>query len=119
LHHDTLICASNAKLDYTGFFKKDNRIQFSKIELENGRLKLKQYANEKDLNIDFFVDFIDPPGTVVRPKGYIYQTIASEKLVLKNIDFSYRFESDTLKKYLLISIILKYCVIQLVSFATD
>jgi len=97
LHHDTLICASKAKLDYTGFFKKDNRIQFSKIELENGRLKLKQYANEKDLNIDFFVDFIDPPGTVVRPKGYIYQTIASQKLVLKNIDFSYRFESDTLK----------------------
>lgn len=95
LHHDTLIYAKEAKLNYTGFFKKENRIQFSILEVSNARLKLKQYKNEKDLNIDFFVDFIDPPSTVKRPKGYIYQTIASKNLRLNNIFFSYRFEADT------------------------
>jgi len=95
LHHDTLIFVSVAKIDYSGFFAKENRIQLSKIELENGRLKIGQYANEKDLNIDFFIDFVSPPSKVKRPKNYKYQTIASDNFILKNIDFSYRFESDT------------------------
>lgn len=96
LHHDTLIYASEATLNYIGFFEKDNRVQFSKLKVRNGRLKLKQYKNETDLNIDFFVDFIDPPTKIIHPPGYVYQTIASKRLSLENVYFSYLYEKDTL-----------------------
>jgi hypothetical protein len=96
LHHDTLIYAGEATLNYLGFFEKENRVQFSKMKVANGRLKLKQYKGETDLNIDFFVDFIDPPTKVVHPPGYVYQTIASNRLTLENVNFSYVYEKDTL-----------------------
>lgn len=94
LHKDTLLYAKKLKVDIRVILIEKNTINLKAVALEQCRFNLVQYKNEKELNFQFIIDaFDDGDTTTTRNKKPL--KIFSDKLVLKNVDFSYNYEADT------------------------
>lgn len=94
LHKDTLLYAAKLKVDIKKILLEKNIINLKTINLEECRVNLIQYKNEKDFNFQFIVDAFDSGDTTTN-KNKKPLKIFSNHLVLKNVDFSYEFEADT------------------------
>lgn len=94
LHQDTLLYAGKLKVDIHKILLEKNIINLKAVFLEECRVNLVQYKNEKDLNFQFIVDAFDN-GDTTTTKNKKPLKIFSEQLVLKNVDFSYDYEADT------------------------
>lgn len=94
LHKDTLLYAKKLKIDIHKILLEKNIINLKALFLEDCRFNLVQHKNEKDLNFQFIIDAFDDGDTTKNPNKKPLK-IFSERLVLKNIDFSYDYEADT------------------------
>lgn len=68
LHQDTLLFAESIDADVEGFYLNFTQLDFDDVKLNNSIFKVKQYAGEEDLSIQFIVDFFDPPKKIKKPK---------------------------------------------------
>jgi hypothetical protein len=94
LHKDTLLYAKKLKIDIHKILLEKNIINLKAVFLEECRVSLVQYKNEKNLNFQFIIDAFDDGDTTTN-KNKKPLKIFSDKLVLKNVDFSYDYEADT------------------------
>ena len=94
LHKDTLLYAGKLKVDIRNILFKKNIVNLKAVFLEECRFNLVQYKNEKDLNIQFIIDAFDSGDTAVTKNKKPFK-LFSERLVLKNVDFSYDYQADT------------------------
>jgi hypothetical protein len=94
LHKDTLLYAQKLKVDIQKLLLDKNIINLKGVTLEECRVNLIQYKNEEDLNFQFIVDAFDN-GDTTTTKNKKPLKIFSNKLELKNVDFSYNYEADT------------------------
>lgn len=102
LHHDTLINAQKIKVGLNHFNLdkfQNNIINLNSILLENTRINAVQYKGESDINIQFLADYFDPPRPrdPNRKRKPLY--VFCNSVILKNVDFSYRYEKDTTTNY--------------------
>ncbi len=94
LHKDTLLYAQKLTVDIRKLLLEKNIINLKGVTLEECRVNLIQYKNEEDLNFQFIVDAFDN-GDTTTTKNKKPLKIFSNKLELKNVDFSYNYEADT------------------------
>jgi hypothetical protein len=94
LHKDTLLYAGKLKIDIKNILIEKNIVNLKAVMLEECRVNLIQYKNEKDLNFQFIVDAFDS-GDTTTTKNKKPLKIFSNQLILKNVDFSYNYQADT------------------------
>ncbi len=94
LHHDTLLYAGKIKVDIFRLLISKNIIRLRSVELSDCRFNLVQYKNEEELNLQFIIDAFDDGDTTVTPNKKPVE-IYSNKLTLKNVNFSYNYQNDT------------------------
>lgn len=97
LHHDTLLFAEKLKVNISEFKRKDKKINFSLVELQNARVKLQRYSKEDGMNLQFIIDYFaikEEDTTETIP-----WKVSADNLKLTNIGFSmrdHRFNDTTL-----------------------
>lgn len=89
LHHDTLLYSQSLLADIEGLYLGYTQIDFDKVKLESTVFNVKQYANEDDLNIQFLIDFFDPPKKVKTPRTGRPFSLFFWNVDLNNVTFSY------------------------------
>ncbi|MBS1653033.1 MAG: translocation/assembly module TamB domain-containing protein [Bacteroidetes bacterium] len=87
-HGDTLFCGS-INIDVKNYDIKNKKLNLRSIALADATSKLVQYKNEKDLNLQFLIDYFDD-GTVSR-KGSSKDNwlVDFGNVKLNNVSFSY------------------------------
>ena len=94
LHQDTLLYLGELKLGIQSFDLDSSRFRLSSIGIKNTRFNVVKYKGEKELNLQFLIDAFDTGDTSTIKKTNIPQ-FRCKNISLSNIDFSYRYEDDT------------------------
>ena len=87
-HKDTLLFAKQLSVDISKTVNANRRLELQSISLYDGRFKLIQYPNEKDLNVQFLIDAFDTGPAIKNAKPFVNLI---RKLKLHNINFSYQY----------------------------
>jgi hypothetical protein len=93
LHRDTLLYGNNidCEIGLLSFTRK--RLELELTELSDITFKLQQYKGEKDLNLQFLVDYFSgPPDNDTTRSDF---KIEYGDLRLNNVNFAYRNHNDT------------------------
>jgi len=94
LHHDTLLYSGKLKIDIADFRLKKQELKFQKIALINATAKLVKYKSDTVFNYQFIIDAFASSDTTKNNNTQPWD-IQFRNLVLKNVDFTFRDETDT------------------------
>ncbi len=87
-HGDTLAYFGKLKTNFNYRFLFDNTLQLArlnKVEIEDTKLNMVIYPNEKRYNYEFLVDYFSSPS--VSGKPYVAFKLFIDQVKLKNVDF--------------------------------
>lgn len=90
LHHDTLLYIKKFRVDVKDLNFNQNKFTLNKISISNCSFALKNYKNEKDLNLQFILDYFS--GEPASDSSH-FQFLLSE-LVIENSSFLFHNENE-------------------------
>lgn len=93
-HQDTLIFAHELRVNLWWAMIKQGKVELNYLTLNEAYFNLKQYKGEDDVNFQYFIDKFDSGDTTKKKKEPF--RIWSDKIVIIDSRFSYRYEEDTL-----------------------
>lgn len=96
-HQDTLIYAKEIRVNLFWAMVKQGKAELNYLTLNQAYFNLKQYKGEDDVNFQYFIDKFDSGDTT--KKNTEPFRIWSDKLVVIDSRFSYRYEEDTLSGF--------------------
>lgn len=96
LHHDTLLYSEKLKIDIADFRLKRKELKFQKIALIDATAKLVKYKSDTVFNYQFIIDGFASSDTT-RQNNTKPWDIQFKNVILKNVDFTFRDETDTAK----------------------
>lgn len=95
-HRDTLFFLGETHANLRLFSNDEHLIKFGNVKLDNVVVKFREYLGERDLNYEFFFDYLGggggPRDTTRAP---IIWTITFDDVDLKNASFALKFDRDT------------------------
>ena len=90
LHHDTLISAAELKINISSIQYSQNEIHIKKLSVENASFFLKQYKEDKDINLGFLIDYFASKDTTATAPW----KLSCDNVQLSNVSFKYRDENE-------------------------
>lgn len=93
-HQDTLLHAHGISINLLWAMVREGKAELNYITLNRAYFNLKQYKGEDDVNFQYFLDKFDSGDTT--KKVHEPFRLWSDKLVIIDSRFSYRYEEDTL-----------------------
>lgn len=90
LHQDTLLYAESIDANVEGFYLNFHQLDFDDVKLNNTVFKVKQYVGEKDLSIQFLIDYLDPPKKVKTPNKNKPFEMFFWDVSLNNVTFEFK-----------------------------
>jgi len=93
LHGDTLLYASDLKLDIGQVSLKNHQLYITNVDVDKAKVHLTTYKNENSLNLQFLIDAFASTDTS-KSTGPTWK-IAFGKLTLNDVDFRLQNQHDT------------------------
>jgi hypothetical protein len=94
LHQDTLLYGDHLACEIALLSFSGKKIELDLTHLQGLIFKLQKYKGEKDLNIQFLVDYFASPGAKKDTTSSKFQIVYGD-LQLTNVDFVYKDHNDT------------------------
>jgi hypothetical protein len=94
LHQDTLLYLEEMDVNLDDIFLGFTHFSFDEVKLKNGQFNVRQFAGEEDLNIQFFLDFINGPKDTTDTTKSRPPEIFFWKLNLDHVDFTYEYRDS-------------------------
>lgn len=97
-HQDTLLYGKSITVDVSHFSYNEKTLNLDQAVLNSVKVKLLKHEHERDFNFQFLVDYFSPSQKTKKDTSSNWK-ISYGKLLLNQVDFTYRIMDDTTKSF--------------------